>query len=144
MLSLYNLYDFSAVIKRSTEEKVWLKSGGMLIIQQTEAFACIDVNSAKSGKWRKDEGGVLDFNMKAAEEAFRQIRLRQLSGIILIDFINMKSKQEKDRLIEYCSHLAGKDPVYTNVIDITQLGIMQITRKKTHKNISQFNHMLII
>ena len=138
MISLYRLNNLSALLDNAVNEKVWLRSGASLVIQQTEAFVCIDVNSSKAsfGK-KKSEDDFFKINCEAAEEIARQIRLRQLSGIILIDFINMASKEYETRLIsEFSSHIKS-DPAKVNIIDITSLGIMEVTRRKKSRSLSE-------
>ena len=90
LLPLYKLYSLEGVIDEVCHEKIWLKSGGFLVIQQTEAFVSIDVNSGKYTGKKKAEETYRKINLEAAAEIARQIRLRNLSGIILVDFINME------------------------------------------------------
>ena len=132
---LYKLYNFSTLLARITSEKVNLKSGGTLNIESTEAFVVIDVNSANSTKKYKNAESFLPLNLEAADEIAAQIRLRQLSGIILIDFVNMRSAEEEKKLIAHFKALAAMDPVRTNVVDITPLGIMEVTREKRYRSI---------
>ena len=133
LVSLYKLYNFSTLLDRSLEKKVWLPCGGFLYIEQTEAFVSIDVNSGKAVKGIKDDERFLQINLEAAYEAAGQIRRRGLSGTILIDFISMKSKEANDRLLEEFRSISAADPVYTNAVDITSLGIMEITRHKVKR-----------
>lgn len=135
MLSLYKLYDLQTLLERSLQKRVWLPSGGQLVIEQTEAFVSIDVNSSKAVKGKAADEAFLKINMEAAKEAALQIRRRQLSGTILVDFISMKSKDAEKELIGYMKELAEQDPVYTSVIDITALGIMELTRHKVRKSL---------
>lgn len=139
LLALYKLYDLTTVLDRSTAKKVWLPGGGHIVIERTEAFVSIDVNSAKAGKSRNlpTEDYLLNVNLEAAAEAARQIRCRQLSGTILIDFISMKTEKAKEKLIRTCRELAAADPVYTTVVDLTALGIMEITRHKVKQSLAQ-------
>lgn len=126
--SLAVLYGLDSKIKEIFGRKVWLKSGGFLIIEHTEAMEVIDVNS---GKDINKKNLVFQTNMEAIEESFRQIRLRNLSGMIMIDIINTPDKDEKTALINKIKELCIKDPVQTNFIDITGLDIVEITRKKS-------------
>lgn len=112
------------------KQKIFMKSGGFLYIEQTEAMAVIDVNTGKSiGKKNKEEH-IKKINLEAAKEAARQIRLRNLSGIIMIDFIDMKSKDDEKELLQVMQHYLNADPKKAVAVDITKLGIMEITRKK--------------
>lgn len=137
MVSLYRLYNFSTIIDRALDKKVMMKSGAYLVIEQTEAFVSIDVNSGKKVNKKKDDEYIYKINLEAAGEAARQIRLRQLSGTILIDFINMKKSIFKEKLIETMKEHVKYDPVSTEVIDMTALGIMELTRKKRGRSLKE-------
>ena len=125
------LYKVDSCIAELTSRTVWLKSGANIVIDYTEAMTVIDVNTGKSIE-KNSESMFLDINIEAATEAFRQIRLRNLSGMILIDFIN-DSDENTAKLIEYVSKLASTDPVNCKYIDITGLGIVELTRAKKYK-----------
>ena len=138
MVSLYRLNSLSALLDSATCEKVWLRSGASVVIQQTEAFVCIDVNSSKASSVKKAAAEeFFKINCEAAEEIAKQIRLRQLSGIILIDFINMGSKELEGRLISEFSAFVKSDPAKVNIIDITPLGIMEVTRRKKSRSLNE-------
>lgn len=137
MVSLYRLNNLSALLDSALSEKVWLRSGASIVIQQTEAFVCIDVNSSKASSGRKTSEEFFNINREAAEEIAKQIRLRQLSGIILIDFINMQSKELENRLISEFSAFVRNDPTKVNISDITPLGIMEVTRRKKSRSLSE-------
>ncbi len=134
MLSLKALYSIETKLEKALQERVWLKSGGYLVIQPTEALVVIDVNSGKAiaGK-RNPEETFERINLEAAEEIAKQIRLRNLSGIIIIDFIDIKSKASKDALLTQLKNLFKKDPVRTVVVDMTPLNLVEVTRKKVRK-----------
>ena len=130
---LGKLYSTQTAIEKALREKVWLRNGGYLVIQPTEALTVIDVNSGKSAKKKKNEEGILKINLEAAREAARQIRLRNLSGIIIIDFINLESEENVGLLLkEFRMRLAG-DPIQTTLVDITPLNLVEVTRKKVHR-----------
>ncbi len=131
LLPYYRLLGLSALTESLLEKKVWLKSGGFLIIQQTEAFASIDVNSGKNIARKEKEETVFRLNMEAADEISRQIRLRNLSGVILVDFVNMSDPGHLKLLKDEMDRLLMKDRGRSQVVDITRLQIMEITRKKT-------------
>ncbi len=135
MLSLSKLYSVETHLQNSLNSKVWLDMGGFLVIEPTEALTVIDVNSGKSNA--KKPAFFLALNKQAAQEAARQMRIRNLSGIIIIDFINMESAEEEQELLAYMHELVRKDSVKTSVIDITPLGLMEITRKKIGKMLSE-------
>ena len=125
---LTRLYSLEQVMDRALSQKVWLKSGGSLIIQPTEALTVIDVNTGRSVSGNQEQ--YLKLNLEAAKEAARQIRLRNLSGIILIDFINLSGQEDRELLLHTMRDLTAADPVKTEVIDLTKLDLMEITRKK--------------
>lgn len=127
MVSLGVLYSVTKRLEESTSKTIWLKSGANIFIENTNAFTVIDVNSAKNDK--KGENSYLKINKEAAREIFRQMNIRNLSGIILVDFINMTGEEEKD-LLDYMNILCKDQKKYTKVVDITPLGIAEITRKK--------------
>lgn len=133
-ISLNHLYGIETKIKKALQEKVWLKSGGYLVIQPTEALTSIDVNTGKAiaGK-RNAEETFLKINLEAAEEIAKQIRLRNLSGILIIDFIDMVSKEKQMQLIETLKMKIAKDPIPTQFIDLTALHLVELTRKKQRK-----------
>ena len=127
MVALNVLYSVSAALKEATAKTVWLKSGANIVIEETGAFTVVDVNSAK--KDSKNFNSYLDINEEAADEIFRQMNLRNMSGIILVDFINMKPDENKI-LLDRLRELSKKQKSTTKVVDITLLGIAEITRKK--------------
>ncbi len=134
--SLINLYSLKTRFNEITNRKVWLKSGAYLIIDQTEAMTVIDVNSGKNIK-RKDPDYILNINLEASREIARQLRLRNLSGIILVDYIDLKNEKDKQILINKMRELVKKDHITTSVIDFTKLNLMELTRKKTKASIKQ-------
>ena len=136
LLPLYKLYRIETALDTITQEKVWLKSGGFLMIQQTEAFVSIDVNTGKyTAGHKKAEETYRKINLEAAEEIARQLRLRNLSGIILIDFINMKNTDHTDELFHVLKKYLKKDHVKCKAVDITPLHIFEMTRKKVRRPI---------
>lgn len=130
LLPLYKLYRIGMVLEEVQKQKVWLKSGGFLVIQQTEAFVSIDVNSGKFTGKKKAEETYRKINLEAAGEIARQLRLRNLSGIILIDFINMENPDHQDELFHVLQKHLRKDSVKAKAVDITPLHILEMTRKK--------------
>ena len=132
--SLDHLLGISHKIKKALEKRVWLKSGGNLVIEPTEALTVIDVNTGKAieGK-RKKETTFFKINCEAAVEAARQLRVRGISGIILIDFIDMQEKEHRRQLMSLLKEELNKDKVRTSLIDITKLGLVEITRMKKYK-----------
>lgn len=137
LLPLYKLYRIGMVLEEVQKQKVWLKSGGFLVIQQTEAFVSIDVNSGKFTGKKKAEETYRKINLEAAGEIARQLRLRNLSGIILIDFINMENPDHQDELLHVLQKHLRKDSVKAKAVDITPLHILEMTRKKVRRPLSE-------
>ena len=129
---LEKLLGIGTKIQKVSEKRVWLKSGGNLVIEPTEALTVIDVNTGKAidGK-RSRETTFFKINCEAAKEVARQIRVRNISGIILVDFIDMKNKQNERQLFDLLQGELQKDKTRTSLIDITKLGLAEITRMKT-------------
>ena len=142
LLPLYKLYNLEGAFDEICHEKVWLKSGGFLVIQQTEAFVSIDVNSGKYTGKKKAEETYRKINLEAAEEIARQIRLRNLSGIILVDFINMKNPDHQEELFHVLQKYLRRDPVKTRAVDITPLHILEMTRQKVNRPVIEDMRML--
>lgn len=121
------------ICQEAAQTRVWMKSGAYLIIEQTEALVSIDVNSGKAEKKTSAEEFYLKINQEAARTAAEQIRLRNLSGIILIDFINMKSEEDRQTVTDEFRKAAASDPIRSTVAGFTKLGLMEITRTKKYK-----------
>ena len=134
---LAKLYSLETKLKTALETKVWLKSGGYLVIEPTEALTVIDVNSGKYDAKKTNQDAVWRINKEAAEEVALQLRLRNLSGMIVVDFINMSSKEKQEELLEYLRKLVRKDKQKTVVVDMTALGLVEITRKKEYKTLRE-------
>ncbi|MCD7743875.1 MAG: ribonuclease E/G [Lachnospiraceae bacterium] len=134
MQPLYKRYSLERQLEEALSERVWLKSGGYLVIQPTEALTVIDVNTGKyEGSQKNRQKAFFKINCEAAHEAARQIRLRNLSGIILIDFINMDAPEDNKELLEELDHLLRQDPVRSTLVDMTKLSLVEITRMKKEK-----------
>ena len=136
-LPLYKLYSVETRVKELLDKKVWLKSGGYLVIEPTEALISIDVNTGKCEKGKNKEETSFQINMEAAEMIALQIRARNLSGMILVDFINLKKKEHESRLMEYMKSLLRQDSVTASVVDMTGLGLMELTRKKVSPSFAE-------
>lgn len=130
LLPLQKLYAVETMLSEALGRKVWLKSGGYLVIEPTEALTVIDVNTGKSIGRQSAEEHYFKTNMEAATELALQCKLRNISGIILVDFINMDDKAKEEELLCYLKRLLKKDSVKTTVVDITPLGLVEITRQK--------------
>ena len=135
--SLDSVYGLSKAFEEAGKERVWLKSGGYLVIQPTEALTVVDINTGKyTGKKKKDDT-FLKINLEAARELARQLRLRNLSGIIVADFIDMEREEDKQTLMAVLASELKKDPVRTSLVDMTPLGLVEITRKKVQKTLAE-------
>lgn len=135
LVPLNVLYGLEGKLSGALSDKVWLKCGGFLYIEPTQALTVIDVNSGKYDQKSNNEDTYFRVNMEAAEEIATQIFLRNLTGIIVVDFINMSSKEHKDELLKALTKVLQKDPNPGRVIGFTKLGLVEITRKKTDKTI---------
>ncbi len=133
ILPLRKLYSLEMGIEKALHERVWLKSGGYLVIQPTEALTVIDVNSGKSIAKKKVQEHYLKINLEAAEEILHQIRLRNLSGIIIVDFINMESQENNELLLKTLRAYARTDRIPIQILGMTKLNLVEITRKKVKK-----------
>ena len=140
MLSLSALYGIEGKLKPALETRIWLKSGGYLVIEPTEALTVIDVNSGKCEDGKNPEDTYRSINLEAAEEVAFQLRLRNLSGIIIVDFINMQSPGDNAQLLYVLKSLVKRDKVKTTVVDMTPLGLVEITRKKISKPLREQLH----
>lgn len=134
MLPLYNLYDVRKEIEKALSRKIWLKSGGYIIIDYTEAMTVINVNSGKYVTKKHDaqakENAFYLVNSQAATEIARQLRLRNISGMVIVDFINMENPEHIQGILKILKDEFKKDSVTTSVVDITKLGLVEITRKR--------------
>jgi ribonuclease G len=135
--SLSKLYSIETKVEELLNKKVWLKSGAYLIIEKTEAMYVIDVNSGKNMSKKANEEYIYSINVEAAKEVMRQIRLRNLTGMILVDFINMNSNEDKERLMDELAKYARRDSVKTIVVDMTALDLVEVTRQKNKSSLEE-------
>lgn len=134
-LPLKALFSFDKAFDLATKKEVLLKDGGSIVIEATEALTVVDVNSNKFDKKVSKDEAVLHINKIAAKETARQLRLRNISGIIIVDFINFVRKEDEAELLEYFKSELKKDYVKCKLIDITPLGLVEITREKRYSSI---------
>lgn len=137
MLPLYKLYALESVLNEIQKMRVWLKSGGFLVIEQTEAFVSVDVNTGKYVSDKESQETYRKINLEAAKEIAAQLRLRNLSGIILVDFINLKKKDYREELMHVFQEYLKKDSVKAKVVDMTALKIVEVTRQKVRRPVSE-------
>jgi ribonuclease G len=126
---IFSRFFLKAQIDKVRDRRIWLKSGAFIVIEQTEACVVIDVNSGKQTATKKGDA-ALKVNMEAAKEIAYQMRLRNLSGIIIVDFITMKSPDDTHSLAEFLRKETAKDRMPATVVGMTALGLMEITRKR--------------
>lgn len=123
-------YSLASLLEKTLSKRAYLKSGAYLVIEPTEAMTVIDVNSGKSIKGKNAEEQFLKINIEAAKEIARQLRLRNISGIVMIDFINMKEESHNHELMKNLAEYVRTDQVRTTVVDMTKLGLVELTRQK--------------
>ena len=132
---VFDLYGIEDEIQKALESKVPLKSGGYLIIDQTEAMTTIDVNTGAFVGHRNLEETIFKTNLEAAQAIVRQLRLRNLGGIIIIDFIDMSDAEHKRQVLRALEKHLDKDHAKTNVCDVSSLGLVEMTRKRTRESL---------
>jgi ribonuclease G len=134
--TLFDAYGIDKEIDQALSRKVWLKSGGYIIIDQTEALVAIDVNTGKFvGKGNLEET-ILKTNLEAVHEIAYQIRLRNIGGIIIIDFIDMQKEASREKIFSALEESLKKDKAKTNLGKISEFGILEMTRKRTRANLN--------
>ncbi len=134
---IFDAFNLEGDISRAIQRKVWLKSGGDIVIDQTEALAAIDVNTGRYVGEHNLEETILKTNLEAIKEIAYQIRLRDIGGIIIIDFIDMEKKVNREKVFNALVDALTKDRRKTYVLPMSEIGIIQMTRKKTKSNLAQ-------
>ena len=129
--NLLTIYKIESQLKKAQERRVWLSSGGTLVIDLCEAMTVIDVNTAKFTGKRELEDTVLRLNLEACGEIARQVRLRNLSGIIIIDMIDMKTPEHRQMVLDALEEAFASDRVKTVIHGLTSLGLVEMTRKRS-------------
>lgn len=132
---IFDLYGVESEIQRALERKVELKSGGYLIIDQTEAMTTIDINTGAFVGHRNLEETIFNTNVEASQAIARQLRLRNLGGIIIIDFIDMSNEDHRRRVLASLEQALSKDRVKTTINGFSQLGLVEMTRKRTRESL---------
>ena len=131
---IFKRYGVEEELRKLESRTVELKSGGFLVIDKTEAMTVIDVNTGKYVGNANLGETVYQMNLEAADEIMRQLRLRDIGGIIIVDFIDMEKEAQKEKLLYRLRKQAQKDRTKMNIVDITSLGLVEITRKKSRQN----------
>lgn len=137
MMRVFEEYNLPDEIRKAGRRRAWLKSGGYIVIDNTEALTAIDVNTGKYVGTTNLEDTVVRTNLEAVEEIVRQLRLRNIGGIVIIDFIDMETEEDRAKVIEALAAELKKDRVKTNILGLTQLGLLEMTRKKTGHGLNQ-------
>ena len=134
---IFDAYNLEGEISRALKRKVWLKSGGYIVIEHTEALVAIDVNTGRYvGKYNLEET-ILKTNLEAVKEIAYQIRLRDIGGIIIIDFIDMEKKSNQEKVFSALNEAFTKDRSKTHILPISDMGLIQMTRKRTRKPLTR-------
>jgi ribonuclease G len=134
---IFDHYGIEKDLDRLLEHKVWLKGGGYLVIDETEALTAIDVNTGKQVGSTSLSDTIMKANMEAADEVCRQLRLRDMGGMIVIDFIDMEEASDRKRLLDHFEAHLGRDSARTRVGKVSSLGLVEITRKRTGESVTE-------
>jgi len=134
---VFDAYNLEGDIFRAIKKKVWLKSGGYIVIEHTEALVAIDVNTGRYVGKHNLEETILKTNLEAVKEIAYQIRLRDLGGIIIIDFIDMERTVNREKVYNALKEALERDRSKTHVLPISDLGLIQMTRKRIRKSLSR-------
>ncbi|GAB4270972.1 MAG: ribonuclease G [Deferrisomatales bacterium] len=134
---IFDFYGIEIEISKALEQKVWLKSGGYIVIEMTEALTAIDVNTGSYVGKRNLEETILKTNLEAAKEIAYQLRLRNIGGIIIVDFIDMEEEENRRKVYEAFEEELRQDRAKTNILEISSLGLIEMTRKRVHDNIGR-------
>ena len=135
---LFDSYGIEMELSRALEKKVWLKSGGYVVIESTEALATVDVNTGSYVGKRNLEETIVKTNLEAVKEIAYQIRLRNVGGLIVIDFIDMERESDRERVFMALREALEKDRAQTTVLKMSELGLIEMSRKRTRENINLF------
>lgn len=132
---LFDRYGIEDKIEKALERRVWLKSGGYIIIERTEALTAIDVNTGRFVGKRSQEETIFKTNLEATQEIVRQLRLRNVGGLIIIDFIDMEKEGNRKKVYEALKEALKKDKARTNILKISELGLVEMTRQRTRESL---------
>jgi len=132
---LFEEYAVEEKIAKALERRVWLRSGGYIIIERTEALTAIDVNTGRFVGKRNQEETIFKTNLEATQELVRQLRLRNVGGLIIIDFIDMEKEANRKKVYEALKEALKKDKARTNILKISELGLVEMTRQRTRESL---------
>ncbi len=134
---IFDIHGIEMEISRALEKKIWLKSGGYIVIELTEALTAIDVNTGSYVGKRNLEETILKTNLEAVKEIAYQLRLRNIGGLIVIDFIDMEKMVNRDRVFMALKEALSKDKAKTHILRMSELGLIEMTRKRTRENLNR-------
>ena len=134
---VFDFYGIEMEISRALEKKIWLKSGGYIVIELTEALTAVDVNTGSYVGARNLEETILKTNLEAVKEIAYQLRLRNLGGLIVIDFIDMEKKANRERVFTALKGALSRDKAKTHILRMSELGLIEMTRKRTRENLNR-------
>lgn len=134
---LFDAYGIEVEIARAMGKKVWMKSGGYIVIETTEALTSIDVNTGRFVGKRNLEETIVKTNLEAVKEIAYQLRLRNIGGLVVIDFIDMEKKSDREKVFNALKEALKKDKNKTNVLKMSELGLIEMTRKRTRENLTR-------
>ncbi len=138
---IFEHFDIERQLENAFSRKVWLKSGGYLILDETEALVAVDVNTGRHKGGNSQEESILQVNLEAAEEVGRQLRLRNIGGLVVIDFIDMKQKKYQSQVQRTLKDALRRDKARTNVLQMSQLGLMEMTRQRQEESVRSATYM---
>jgi len=134
---IFESYGIEPEVEKALQRRVWLKSGGYIVIDQAEALVVIDVNTGRYVGTRNQDETIFNTNLEAAKEIGYQLKLRNLGGIIVIDFIDMEKGDHKEKVLSALKDVLKKDRAKTNVLGLSELGLVEMTRKRTRESVSK-------
>ena len=137
---IFEHFEVEKQLESAFRRKVWLKSGGYLIFDETEALVAIDVNTGRHKGGQNQEESILQVNTEAAGEVARQLRLRNIGGLVVIDFIDMKSRKNQAAVYKTLKEALQKDKARTNVLPVSQLGLVEMTRQRMEESLRAANY----
>ncbi|MGH7823780.1 MAG: Rne/Rng family ribonuclease [Candidatus Binatia bacterium] len=132
---LFDRHGIEEKIEKALDRRVWLRSGGYIIIERTEALTAVDVNTGRFVGKRNQEETIVRTNLEAAHEIVRQLRLRNVGGIIIIDFIDMEKEGNRKKVYEALKEALKRDKARTNILKISELGLVEMTRQRTRESL---------
>ncbi|HEV2171570.1 MAG TPA: Rne/Rng family ribonuclease [Candidatus Binatus sp.] len=134
---LFDRFNIEPQIERALDRKVWLKSGGYLVFDQAEALTAIDVNTGRFVGKRSQDDTILKTNLEAVDEVVKQLRLRNIGGIIIVDFIDMGRESDRKKVSDALATALRRDKARTSALKISELGLVQMTRKRTRESLEK-------